>query len=89
MRALGCTLIAGSALFAACTLITDVDREKIPQTPPPTFPQADAGDASAGDGGEERLDAGGDDASSDDAGAAPDATPTDAATDAAPASDGG
>lgn len=28
---------------SACTLITDVDREKIPQPPTPVFPEIDAG----------------------------------------------
>jgi hypothetical protein len=28
---------------SGCTLITDVDREKIPQPQPPTFPEIDAG----------------------------------------------
>ena len=43
MRALGCTLTAGSALLAACTLITDVDRERIAEPDPPAFPMLDAG----------------------------------------------
>ena len=34
--------LTGSAL-AACTLITDVDRQDIPEPPQPTFPEIDAG----------------------------------------------
>jgi hypothetical protein len=34
--------IASAALFG-CTLITDVDREKIPQPVQPTFPEVDSG----------------------------------------------
>jgi hypothetical protein len=34
--------IAHAALFG-CTLITDVDREKIPEPPQPPFPEVDAG----------------------------------------------
>jgi hypothetical protein len=34
--------IAQCALFG-CTLITDVDREKIPEPPQPPFPEVDAG----------------------------------------------
>ena len=29
--------------LSGCTLITDVDRERIPQPQPPTFPEVDAG----------------------------------------------
>jgi hypothetical protein len=29
--------------LSGCTLITDVDREKIPQPQPPTFPEVDSG----------------------------------------------
>jgi hypothetical protein len=56
MRTLGWTLLAGSAFFAACTLITDVDREKIPEQPDIVFPQNDAGDA-GGDEPDDLLDA--------------------------------
>jgi len=49
MRALGFSLLAGSAFFAACTLITDVDREKIPEDPAPSFPELDAGDSGSGE----------------------------------------
>jgi hypothetical protein len=89
MRALGYTLLAGSAFFAACTLITDVDREKIPEPPDPTFPQIDAGDDAGGDDDGElpdatvdEPDAAGPEAGSSDAG--------DSGSDAAPdAGDGG
>lgn len=49
MRALACALLAGPAFFAACTLITDVDREKIPEPPDIVFPERDAGDAGGED----------------------------------------
>lgn len=29
--------------LSGCTLITDVDRERIPQPQPPTFPEVDSG----------------------------------------------
>jgi len=62
-------LVAGS--LGACTLITDVDRERIPQPMTPTFPEIDAGpqpapsvpDASVPDASipaEEPVDAGAD-----------------------------
>lgn len=37
-----CALLLAGGL-GACTLITDVDREKIPRPPTPTFPEVDAG----------------------------------------------
>lgn len=57
MRALSCFIasfflparraLAGAALLgiaaSGCTLITDVDRTKIPDPPLPTFPEVDAG----------------------------------------------
>lgn len=45
--------------LSGCTLITDVDREKIPQPETPTFPEVDAGPQPA----EPVLDAGAPDAS--------------------------
>ena len=47
---LGCTcaLVAGS--LSACTLITDIDREKIPQPEAPVFPEIDAGPQPTDDG---------------------------------------
>jgi len=84
---LGCAvaLVAGS--LGACTLITDIDREKIPQPTTPVFPEVDAGpqptdpvlDGGAPDASlppEEPTDAGGDagvDVSSDAGDAGPDA----------------
>jgi hypothetical protein len=43
----GQRLVLGSALLlgnvtSACTLITDVNREDIPEPPPPVFPESDA-----------------------------------------------
>lgn len=65
-RASACAILLGLAA-PGCTLITDVDREKIPDPPLPSFPEVDAGtqpglDASAANA----EDAGG---ASDDAGA--------------------
>jgi hypothetical protein len=45
--------------LSGCTLITDVDRERIPQPQPPTFPEIDAGPQPA----DPLLDAGTPDAS--------------------------
>jgi hypothetical protein len=45
--------------LSGCTLITDVDREKIPQPQPPTFPEVDSGPQPSDPG----LDAGAPDAS--------------------------
>lgn len=42
MRALAYTTALGFAL-AACTLIADIDREKIPEPMPLPFPEVDAG----------------------------------------------
>jgi hypothetical protein len=36
-------LLTLSSAWCGCTLITDVDREKIPEPPQPTFPEVDAG----------------------------------------------
>jgi hypothetical protein len=84
MRALGFSLLAGSTFFAACTLITDVDREKIPEPPPPVFPQTDAGD-SGSDVEEDPPDA-----STTEPDAAPEGPPADSGSDAAAdAGDGG
>lgn len=83
MRALGCTLIAGHALIAACTLIADVDREKIPEPAPPPLPEFDAGhQPDAADAGSEPSAP--EDAGADSGDASPEA-PLDAATDAADA----
>ncbi len=88
MRTLGWTLLAGSAFFSACTLITDVDREKIPEEPDITFPENDAGN-DGGDDDDDELDAA---VSEPDAGE-PDAAPLDAgdagSDAAADAGDGG
>lgn len=80
-RGLAVLVAAG---LGACTLITDVDREKIPQPVPPTFPEVDAGpqppeptpDASVGDASAPpgELDAGGG-LDGGDAGDASDAAP--------------
>jgi hypothetical protein len=35
--------VALALCLFGCTLITDIDREKIPQPPTPTFPEVDAG----------------------------------------------
>ncbi len=76
-----------SAALGACTLITDVDRQDIPEPTPPTFPEIDAGPLPS----DPVLDASAPDAS----GAAPpptadagdaDASPNDAA---APSGDAG
>lgn len=87
MRALGFSLLASSAFFAACTLITDVDREKIPDDPTPMFPQLDAGDSGGGEEPEPP------DAAMSEPDAAPDAgspPPADSGSDAAAdAGDGG
>lgn len=40
-RAAGAVLVSG--VVAGCTLITDVNREDIPDPPRPTFPEVDAG----------------------------------------------
>ena len=40
-------LLAGA--LGACTLITDIDREDIPEPVPPTFPEVDAGPQPAPD----------------------------------------
>jgi hypothetical protein len=80
-------LIAGT--LSACTLITDVDRERIPQPMTPTFPEIDAGpqpvpsgpDASVPDASvppEEPGDAGADGGGLDAGGDAGDASPSDA-----------
>jgi hypothetical protein len=76
--------------LSGCTLITDVDRERIPQPQPPTFPEVDAGpqpadpalDAGTPDaslpsepGADAGIDAGLDGSDAGDAG--PDATPSD------------
>lgn len=47
--------LLGSLATSACTLITDVDREKIPEREVPEFPQTDAGTlpTDAGDAGRE------------------------------------
>jgi hypothetical protein len=76
--------------LSGCTLITDVDRERIPQPQPPTFPEIDAGpqptdpvpDAGTPDASvpsEPALDAGADAGLdvSDAGDAGPDATPSD------------
>jgi hypothetical protein len=73
--------VASGALFG-CTLITDVDREKIPQPAQPAFPEVDAGPGPDHPG----LDAGTADASVD-AGEVLDAGAADAAPDAAGAAD--
>jgi hypothetical protein len=80
-------LLALASAWCGCTLITDVDREKIPEPLRPTFPEVDAGpqptdplpDASIPDASLPLEPA--------DAGDASDAGPTDAAdaSDAAPA----
>lgn len=71
----------------ACTLITDVDREKIPPIERPPFPEVDAGDFDAALPPHVDIDADVPDAAALDAGspdATPDAAPDGAAPDAAP-----
>jgi hypothetical protein len=84
----------GLCLGVGCTLITDVDREKIPVTERPPFPEVDAGHFDAGgenpEPGDDVSDAGSDAAPGDAEDAASpgpadgaDATSDAAATDAA------
>jgi hypothetical protein len=42
-RCIGVGALVGSALLPGCTLITDVNREDIPEPVLPTFPEVDAG----------------------------------------------
>jgi hypothetical protein len=65
-----------AALAASCTLITDVDRSKIPQ-PPVVAPDPDLDAGPQADGGSSPE-------STDDAGAASDAGPDATASDAGP-----
>lgn len=43
LRTLGSAFFLSCTLSSACTLITDVDRQKIPTEEPPVFPEDDAG----------------------------------------------
>jgi hypothetical protein len=43
MLRLGASVLLGGALLSGCTLITDVDREKIPEPVTPPFTEVDAG----------------------------------------------
>lgn len=82
----------GLGLGVSCTLITDVDREKIPVTERPPFPEVDAGHFDAGATPEpgDLSDAGGDGAPGDaeDAASPGPVEGPDAAPDAAPAEAG-
>ena len=82
LRSAAFTIAACS--LPACTLITDIDREKIPQPMTPTFPEVDAGPQP----GEQVPDAGEPDASVPPPDAASDAG-TDEGLDAGAAGDGG
>jgi hypothetical protein len=75
----------GLCLGVGCTLITDVDREKIPVTERPPFPEVDAGHFDAGGSPEpgDLTDAGSDAAPSDAGDATSEVDGVDAATDAA------
>jgi hypothetical protein len=70
---------------SGCTLITDIDREKIPDPPLPPFPEVDAGDQPGLDASTpHELDSGAPPATAADAGdgGAPDAGAVDAGLDA-------
>ena len=75
LRTLGSAFFLSCTLSSACTLITDVDRQRIPTEEPPVFPENDAGpdaasppapddvdpvDAGSPDAGESLTDAGAD-----------------------------
>lgn len=73
---------------SGCTLITDIDREKIPDPPLPPFPEVDAGPQPALDASTPELDSGAPPALPGDAGdgGVPDAGALDAGLDASASS---